>query len=201
VQAQQESFAPLAWLASRIGSEVPAAVRALRLPGWNVFEQPLTALLFVPVMAGLTRRPWVDDTTAGSMGLSGFGLDSDPIDLHWGQFEARLARVLGAALFVALFLGAGSIPFVSPTAFVDLFAPFVGTALPSLLGALVGIAVFFAKWTLVFVVASGFRRVTATLREDQWLAIVTRRLLPLAWANCLLMSAITLLSDSIRAGG
>jgi NADH-quinone oxidoreductase subunit H len=201
VMAQQGSFAPLSWLSSPVGAQFLDVVQGWRFPDWNLFAQPLTALLFVPVLAGLTRRPWIHDTTAGSMATIGFGLDSDPIDLHWSQFEARLARILAAALFVALFLGGGGIPFVAPSMLVDRLAPFVGTGLPSLLGVMVELGVFFAKWMLVFAIASGLRRATAIVREDQWLAILTRRLFPLAWANLLLMSAITLLSDSIRVDG
>jgi NADH-quinone oxidoreductase subunit H len=201
VLAQQGTFAPLAWLSAPIGFEALDILRRFRLPDWNLFAQPLTAVLFVPAVEGLTRRPWVRDATAGHLGLGGFGLDSDPVDLHWGFFEARLSRVVAAALFVALFLGGASIPYVPTTIFIDLFAPFVGTGLPSLLAAVIGIGVFFAKWMLVFAISAGLRRATAIVREDQWLEIATRRLLPLAWANLLLMSAITLLSDSIRAGG
>ena len=198
VFAQQTPFSPLSWLPSGIG--IFEVARDWQSPGWNLFAQPLTALLFVPALAGLTRQPWVYDATAGSVSTSGFGLDSDPSDLYWGRLEARLSKVLAASLFVSLFLGAGSIPFVSPSAIVRLFEPFIGFELPALLGVSIQIGVFVGKLMVVLVLASLLRRAIAIPREDQWVDLVTFRLLPLAWANLLLMSAITLLPSSIQGG-
>jgi NADH:ubiquinone oxidoreductase subunit H len=130
------------------------------------------------------------------MGASGFGLDDDPADLYWGRLEVRLAKVLAASLFVSLFLGAGAIPFVRASAVVDLLEPFVGPMLPALLGVMIQIAVFVFKLMVVLVLASLLRRATATLRDDQWIEIVNFRLFPLAWANLLLMSAMSLYSSS-----
>jgi len=196
VLGQQLSIAPVAWLLETLGGEFFEILRAWPLPAWNLFTQPLTAILFVPALAGLTRRPRVFDAASGSMGASGFGLDDDPADLYWGRLEVRLAKVLAASLFVSLFLGAGAIPFVRASAVVDLFEPFVGPMLPALLGVMVQIGVFVFKLMLVLVLASLLRRATATLRDDQWIEIVNFRLFPLAWANLLLMSAMSLYSSS-----
>ena len=115
--------------------------------------------------------------------------------------KSILSAILGiAAVLVSLFLGAGAIPFVSASAVVDLLRPFAGFALPALLGVVIQLGVFSGKLMIVLVLASFFRRATATVRDDQWIEIVTLRLFPLAWANLLLMSAVTLLSDSIRGG-
>ena len=151
-------------------------------------------------LAGLTRRPWVYDAVAGNIGASGFGLDSDPADLYWGRLEARLARVLAASIFVSLFLGAGAIPLVKASAIVDLLSPYVGVELPALLGVMIQIGVFFAKLMGVLAIAFFFRRTTATLRDDQWIDMLTSRLYPLAWANLLLVSAISLLSKTDLGG-
>ncbi len=123
VADQQGSFAPFAmlavWLASAdSGSGSGSAVTLLERmhgPAWHVFRQPLTALFFVLVLGLLTRRPLAVDPIGGSVRLSAFGHDDDPAELYWARSEERLAAVLFAALFVALFLGAGSIPYL-PTA-------------------------------------------------------------------------------------
>ena len=196
VFAQQQTFSPFSWLPSQIRGEVFKVVADWRWPDWNLFAQPLTAFLFVPALACLTRRPWVYNAGVGSMGASGFGLDSDPADLYWGRLEMRLSKVLAASLFVSLFLGAGAIPFVQASAIVDLLEPFVGHALPALLGVMIQIGVFVLKLMLVLVLTAGLRRATATLRDDQWIEIVTFRLFPLALANLLLVSAMSLLSNS-----
>jgi len=200
VFAQQTTFSPLSWLPTALGGEVFEVARGWRWPGWNLLAQPLTALLYVFALAGLTRQPGVCDAMAGSIGASGFGLYSVPADLYWGRLEARLAKVLAASLFVSLFLGAGAIPFVQASAIVDLLEPFVGPVLPALLGVMIQIGVFSLKLLVVLILASLLRRATATLRGDQWIEIVIFRLLPLAWANLLLMSAISLLSNSTPGG-
>jgi NADH:ubiquinone oxidoreductase subunit H len=180
--------------------EIFESVHGWRWPGWHLFTQPLTALLFIPALAGLIRRPWVHDAAAGSMATSGFGLDSDPEDLYWGRLEVRLSRVLAASLFVSLFLGAGAIPFVPASAIVRLLEPFVGFELPALLGVMLQIGVFAGKLAVVMVLASMLRRATAILRDDQWIEVVMFRLFPLAWANLLLMSAVSLLVRSTGGG-
>jgi NADH:ubiquinone oxidoreductase subunit H len=200
VFAQQAPFSPFSWLPNKLTGEVFEIARGWQWLGWNLFVQPLTALLFIPALAGLTRRAGVYDATTGSIATSGFGLDSDPSDLYWDRLETRLLKIFVAALFVSLFLGAGAIPFVPASAIVGLLEPFVGIELPSLLGVAIQIGVFVAKLMLVLVVSAMFQRATAILREDQWIELVTYRLLPLAWANLLLISAMTLLSNSMQGG-
>jgi len=200
VFAQQATFAPLSWLPAPVGSDAFEFARSWRWPNWNLFAQPLTALLFVPTVENLVHRPWARDPMSGSTAASGFGIDDDPVDLYWARFESRLARVLAASLFVALFLGAGAIPFVPASAVVDLFEPMIGFALPALLGVGIQVGAFLAKTLIVLAVISFIRNATAVMRDDQWIGIITLRLLPLAWANLLLMSALTLLSGSIRGG-
>ncbi len=200
VFVQQYTLSPLSWLPSELGGGFFEVARGWRWPGWNLFVQPLTALLFVLTLAGLTRRPWVYDAVAGNMAVSGFGLDSDPADLYWGRLEARLARVFASALFVSIFLGAGAIPFVTASVVVDLLSPFAGFELPALLGVVIQVGVFSAKLLGVLAIASLLRRATATLREDQWIDTVTSRLFPLAWANLLLVSAISFLSMPVSGG-
>lgn len=200
VFAQQTTFPPFAWLSSEFGGTAFEIVRGWRWPGWQLFSQPLTAVLFVPAIAGLTSRRWVHDAASGSIGSHGFGLDSGPADLYWGRLETRLSKLLAASLFVSLFLGAGSMPFISASAVVDLLRPYFGLGLPALLGVSIQIGVFFGKLMLVLIVASFLRNGIAKLRDDQWIEIVSSRLFPLAFANLLLMSAMALLSDSLRGG-
>jgi NADH:ubiquinone oxidoreductase subunit H len=200
VFAQLGLFSPFSWLPTSMGGEAFEVARNWHWPNWNVFAQPLTAILFIPTVGGLIHRPWVYDSIAGSMATSGFGIDCDPVDLYWGRLEARLSKILAASLFVSLFLGAGAIPFVSTSAIVHFLQPFMGVELPAFLGVVIQMGVFVGKLMIVLTLISLLRRATAAVREDQWIGIMTRRLLPLAWANLLLMSAMTLLSDSLQGG-
>jgi NADH:ubiquinone oxidoreductase subunit H len=171
--------------------------RAHEWPRWNLFVQPLTAMLFLPAVYSMTRRPWVGDAMTGSVGTAGFGLDSDPVGLYWHRLEARLGEIFAAALFVALFLGAGAIPYLPAFEIVEAMRPLVGFALPALLVVALSISVFFAKLVIVLVVSASIGRSTASLRPDQQTRLVAFRLLPLAWANLLLVSAMTLFSEPV----
>jgi NADH:ubiquinone oxidoreductase subunit H len=203
VSFQQATFAPLFWLPESFEGETidlsraADVARALRWPRWNLFVQPLTAILFLPAVYSMTRRPWVGDAMTGSVGAAGFGLDSDPVSLYWHRLEVRLGEIFAAALFVSLFLGAGAIPFLPALEIVESIEPLVGFALPAFLVVVLSISVFFGKLVIVLMISASIRRSTANLRPDQQTRRVAFRLLPLAWANLLLVSAMTLLSEHV----
>jgi NADH:ubiquinone oxidoreductase subunit H len=196
---QQGSYSPLAFLVrlfSQLGLNLDL-LAAIRLPNWFAFSQPLTALLIVPTLSLLFQRDLLGDAMAGTTGISGFGIDSDPSDLYWARLEARLSMVLAAALFVALFLGAGGLPFFDLSGIVLRLAPFFGEVVPCLLLVGFEVAVFAAKLIGVLFLATLLRRSTASARADQSLRAMTRRLIPLAWANLLLLSALSLLEGPV----
>ena len=192
VLRQQLPIAPVVWLAASFDGRVADFFQAFPFPAWNVFTQPLTALLFIPAMTLLLGNPRVDDATTGATFVAGLGIDADPLDRYWSRLDGRLSLVLTAALFAALFLGAGSIPFFDPAALVVRLAPFAGETLPNLLVVGVFAVTFLVKTLLVIAVTTRLRRVIAVSRVDRALRIATRRLLPLAWANLLLVAASTL---------
>lgn len=197
-------FAPLAWLGDLPGAEPTGPLSSLFgarfLPAWFVFRQPITALLFVPVVGLLTRRPLALDAVGGGVRLSAFGHDDDAGELYWARVEERLASVLFASLFVALFLGAGAVPYCPTSWLVAPIASFFGEGFAALVAACVETSVFVAKLALVLVASARAARITAALRDDQWIGIATRRFLPLAWANLLWVAALSLLSG-VAAGG
>ena len=201
---QQGSAAPLALVAAFLGDGVAQPLGSLLemrfWPAWHVFRQPLTALLFIPVFGLLSRRPLALDPLGGGIRLTAFGHDDDPGELYWARIEERLALVLFAALFVALFLGAGAIPFVPTAALVAPMVPFFGEGLPAIVAGALEMAVFLAKLLLVLALVARSARSMAALRDDQWIRLVTRRILPLAWANLLLVFATTQLLDAAGKG-
>jgi NADH:ubiquinone oxidoreductase subunit H len=60
--------------------------------------------------------------------------------------------------------------------------------------------VFLAKSLVVLFLVARVSRSMPALRDDQWIRIVTRRILPLAWANLLLVFASRLLIDGAGGG-
>ncbi len=201
VADQQRPIIPLAWLGSQLGCDCATALQAWPLPAWNLFVQPITALLFAPAMALWTSVPRVDDPSSGSIGLAGLGLDADPTDLYWSGLDARLSNVLAAGLFVTLFLGAGAIPFVDPQHLVDYAAPYFGEGLPQLAVTGLYLGTFVIKLVAVLAVAARLGRIAATTRDDRAVRLATRRLMPIAWANLLLVAAITLWFENAGAFG
>jgi NADH:ubiquinone oxidoreductase subunit H len=196
VAFQQGTFAPLDFLGDRFMGISLSGLDAFRLPNWFILRQPLTAILILPTLGLLLQRHSVYDTISNTSGMSGFGLDSDPSDLYWMGIESRLSSVLAAALFVSLFLGAGAIPFFEPTAILDKAQSLLGAGVPSALFFVFEAGVFATKVIVVLALASLLRRATGRARTDQSLHAMTRRLIPLAWANLLLLSALSLLSST-----
>ncbi len=203
VEDQAGGFAPAALVAALLRDAGLPALGAFAdepiWPAWHLFRQPLTALLFLPVLGLLLRRPLALDPLGSGVRLSAFGHDDDPGELYWARMEERLASVLLAALFVALFLGAGALPFVSAARIVAPLVPFYGEGLPALLGAAIEMASFLAKTLGVLFVVARVSRSMPALRDDQWIRLVTRRFLPLAASNLLLVFAARLLLGA--AGG
>jgi len=195
VLMQQGSFAPLGLFVDGFFGIEAGMLDRLRLPNWFLFRQPLTAILIVPTLGLLLQRYSVYDTTNNTSGLSGIGVDADPSDLYWMGLESRLSTVLAAALFVALFLGAGGLPYFDLGRVVPLAGRFLGEGVPSFLLLIVEIGVFMAKLFFVLHLGTLLRRTTGRARTDQSLQTMTRRLIPLAWANLLLLSALYLLSS------
>lgn len=202
---QQGTFSPFLVLEGWSGKDFSGVLATLferfRLPNWFALRQPLTAILIVPTLGLLLQRYSVYDTMNNTSGMSGFGLDADPSDGYWTGLESRLSSVLAAALFVALFLGAGAIPYFDPSGLLASAEPFFGTGVPAALLCLVEAAVFVAKVLAVLFLASILRRATGRARTDQSLHTMTRRLIPLAWANLLLLSALSLSSAGAAGAG
>ena len=201
VSSQQLPIEALIGLLVTLAPGWEDTLRAWPLPSWNLFVQPLTALLFAPAIALWVTSPRVDDPATGSLDLAGAGLDADPSDLYWSRFDARLARVFAAGLFVTLFLGAGSIPFLDPGVVLTRLAPYYGEAVPSLIVTTMFLGSFVMKMLLVLAFSTRLARIMASARDDRALRLATRRLIPLAWANLLLVAALSLWFERLAAGG
>ncbi len=197
---QQHSLWPVAGLARLFGPDVVARLEAWPVPAWNLFTQPLTAVLFAAAISLWVASPRADVPAAGAVGVAGLGLDGDATELYWIRVEARLASVFAAGLFVTLFLGAGGLPLLDPQGLVERAVPFVGRGVPEALVTLLHVAVFAGKLVLVLFLGAWVARTTATSRDDRSLRLATRRLLPVAWANLLLVAAIALWLEGLGAG-
>lgn len=198
---QQRTLWPVAGLARLFGPDRVAGLDAWTIPAWNLFTQPLTAALFAAAISLWVNSPRADLPGTGGVGVAGLGLDGDSTELYWIRVEARLAEVFAAGLFVTLFLGAGGLPLFDPAGLVDRAAPFLGRGVPEALVTLLYVGVFAGKLVTVIFLASRVSRMSASSRDDRSLRLATRRLLPLAWANLLLVAAITLWLEGLPGVG
>ncbi len=198
---QSRPLEALLHLATTLAPESAATLERVAPPAWNLFVQPITALLFLPALALWIASPRVDDPATGAIDVVGAGLDADPIDLYWTRFDARLSAVFGAGLFVTLFLGAGHVPFFEPLTLAARLQPYYGEAVPALLVTLIGLSSFVAKLAVVLALTNRLARSAARARDDRNLQLVIRRLMPLAWANLLLVAGVTLWIERWLAGG
>ena len=201
VLQQQRGWVPLAGLSAQLEAPWLQVWEGAWFPAWNLFVQPLTALLFVPAIALWVASPRADDRSRGSVTLAGFGLDADPVALYWVKLEARLSGVVAAGLFVTFFLGGSSIPFLEPVRFVSMLSPFVGQGLPEFVWTGLQLGSFVVKLVLTIWFAGRLIDVSAEARDDRSLRFLTRRLMPLAWANLLLVAGMTIWWGGASGGG
>ena len=173
------------------------------LAAWalSCLQQPLTAILFAAALSLWVASPRADVPGAWAVGVAGLGLDGDATELYWIRVEARLASVFAVGLFVTLFLGAGGLPLVDPVTLVERAEPFLGRGLPEVLVTLLHVGVFAGKLVAVLYLAARVGRMTATGRDDRSLRLATRRLLPVAWANLLLVAAVALWLEGLSGVG
>jgi len=60
---------------------------------------------------------------------------------------------------------------------------------------------FVMKMLVVLAFSARLARIMASARDDRALRLATRRLMPLAWANLLLVAALSLWFERLAAGG
>ena len=112
-----------------------------------------------------------------------------------------MARGCAAGLFVTLFLGAGSIPFLDPGVVRTRLAPYYGEAVPRLLVTTMFLGSFVMKMLLVLAFSTRLARIMASARDDRNLRLATRRLMPLARAHHLLVAALSLWFERLASVG
>jgi NADH-quinone oxidoreductase subunit H len=139
------------------------------LPGWTLFYQPISALIFLVALFAETNRLPFDMPESETDLVAGYNTE-------YGAFKFGLFFVgeyahviIGSGVFTLLFLGGWDIPFVSFPAGV--------------FGAVLSVLVFFVKVLVLVFFFMWIRWTLPRFRYDQVMALGWRRLLPLAIAN------------------
>ena len=73
--------------------------------------------------------------------------------------------------------------------------------MPRLIVTTILLGSFVMKMLLVLAFSTRLARIMASARDDRTLRLATRRLIPLAWANLLLVAALSLWFARLAAGG
>ena len=146
------------------------------LPGWTVFYQPLSALIFLVALFAETNRLPFDMPESETDLVAGYNTE-------YGAFKFGLFFVgeyahviIGSGVFVLLFLGGWNIPFFSYPA--------------GALGSILSVGVFFLKILLLVFFFMWIRWTLPRFRYDQVMALGWKRLLPLAIANLVFYAVI-----------
>ncbi|MDR2512429.1 MAG: NADH-quinone oxidoreductase subunit H [Puniceicoccales bacterium] len=166
---------PVVLATARPGVESPLNLFAIAREqggGWNLFTQPLGALLFlVAVFAEVNRQPF--DMPESETDLVG-GFHTEYGSFKFGLFFVGEYghMIIGSGLFILFFLGGWSLPFVPQ----DLFAAGWSTSL-------LGVVIFLAKLFCMVFFFVWVRWTVPRFRYDQVMRLGWSCLLPLALAN------------------
>lgn len=139
------------------------------LPGWTIFYQPVSALIFLVALFAETNRLPFDMPESETDLVAGYNTEYGAFKFGL-YFVGEYAHVIiGSGVFVLLFLGGWDIPFFSYPAGV--------------LGSILSVGVFFVKVLLLVFFFMWIRWTLPRFRYDQVMALGWKRLLPLAIAN------------------
>jgi len=154
------------------------------LPGWTIFFQPLSALIFLVALFAETNRLPFDMPESETDLVAGYNTE-------YGAFKFGLFFVgeythiiIGSGVFVTLFLGGWHIPFVELSA--------MPTGIP---GAILSVAAFAIKTFVLVFFFVWIRWTLPRFRYDQVMNLGWKGLLPLAIANLIFYAVVIALIE------
>lgn len=154
------------------------------LPGWTIFFQPLSALIFLVALFAETNRLPFDMPESETDLVAGYNTE-------YGAFKFGLFFVgeythiiIGSGVFVTLFLGGWHIPFVELSA--------MPTGIP---GAVLSVATFAIKTFVLVFFFVWIRWTLPRFRYDQVMNLGWKGLLPLAIANLIFYAVVIALIE------
>lgn len=147
------------------------------LPNWNLFRQPLTALLFLVAMVAEANRLPFDLPEAEPELVGGYHTEYSSMKFALFFMAEYAAMVALSGLFTTLFLGGWTLPWTT-----------VGGPPPGLGTALLGVAVFLAKVSLLLFLFLWLRWTLPRFRFFDLMRLSWRSLVPLALVNLVLVA-------------
>lgn len=160
-----------------LGTELSSALDWLRLPRWGLFVQPVAAALALASLwvAASRTDPPRDDAFRAAIGPFGTG--------------ERLRTLVVAALFVTLFLGGPSLPYLSQGTIVRSLSSLVGAGAANAICLLLHVVVFHVKLAWVVLALEKVRARMSGVTQRRRLARCWGVFAPLALANLIATAA------------
>lgn len=139
------------------------------LPRWTVFYQPLSALIFLIALFAETNRLPFDMPESETDLVAGFNTEYGAFKFGLFFIGEYTHIIIGSGVFVVLFLGGWTLPFI--------------TYPDGVIGAALSIGVFLAKTCVLVFLFMWVRWTLPRFRYDQVMKLGWEILLPLAIAN------------------
>ncbi|MCC5841904.1 MAG: NADH-quinone oxidoreductase subunit H [Opitutales bacterium] len=150
---------------------------------WTIFAQPVSALIFLVALFAETNRLPFDMPESETDLVAGYNTEYGAFKFGLFFVAEYTHIIIGSGVFVALFLGGWTLPFVP---------------IPDgIAGAIISIGIFLAK---VFALVFFFMWIRWTLprfRYDQVMNLGWKKLLPLAIANLVVYAIIIALIENL----
>lgn len=169
--AQDQTFS----LGAFFGPALPS-LQSLSLPGWGIFYQPVSFLIFVAAAVGLPHVALDQTASRIKAQLGGAGTLLVLASEH-------LASLVTAGVIAALFLGAGALPYVTGDEIIAAIAVYYGEGLATLLCMAIHSGVFFAKVILLTVALEPLRKRVVALGFGPSMNLCWKAIVPLAMVN------------------
>jgi len=152
------------------------------LPNWNLFRQPLTALLFVIAMVAEANRLPFDLPEAEPELIGGYHTEYSSMKFALFFMAEYMSMVALSGLFTTLFLGGWTLPWMTLSGVVPSFWAALGTVLVFLLKVSVILFCFiWLRWTL------------PRLRFYDLMRLSWRNLIPISLVNLVAVALVSLM--------
>ena len=151
------------------------------LPNWNLFRQPLTALLFLIAMIAESNRLPFDLPEAEPELVGGYHTEYSSMKFSLFFMAEYASMVALSGLFTTLFLGGWTLPWMS-----------VGGPVPTVWVSLLGVCVFLTKTAALLFFFIWLRWTLPRLRFQDLMKLSWRWLIPVALLNLVAVALLSL---------
>jgi len=152
------------------------------LPNWNLFRQPLTALLFVIAMVAEANRLPFDLPEAEPELVGGYHTEYSSMKFALFFMAEYMSMVALSGLFTTLFLGGWTLPWMT-----------LSGAVPSFWTALGTVLVFLVKVSVILFCFIWLRWTLPRLRFYDLMRLSWRNLIPISLVNLVAVALVSLM--------